>query len=66
MTLKPSRHAPRLAPRAPSSAAPRAGATADPRLVRITRDVLEQLKHPAAIPSQVVMQALQKAVALPR
>lgn len=66
MTHAPSRHAPRSAPRATSSAVPRNGAQADPRLVRITREVLEQLKHPAAIPSQVVMQALQKAAALPR
>lgn len=66
MTLAPTRHTPRPAPRAISTAVPRSGAQADPRLVRITREVLEQLKHPAAIPSQVVMQALQKAAALPR
>lgn len=38
----------------------------DPRLLHLTREVLEQLKHPAAIPSRVVMQALKQAAALPR
>ncbi len=36
----------------------------DPRLVKLTREVLEGLKHPQAVPSQVIMAALVKAAAL--
>ncbi len=39
-------------------------ATPDPRLVRLTREVLEGLKHPQAVPSQVIMAALVKAASL--
>jgi hypothetical protein len=38
----------------------------DPRLVKLTREVLEQLKHPAAVPGRIVMQALKQASALAR
>lgn len=43
---------------------PAAPAIEDPRFVRLTRQVLEELKHPHAIPSQVVMRALKEAAAL--
>lgn len=36
----------------------------DPRLVQLTRQVMESLKHPDAIPSRVIMQALAQASAL--
>jgi len=38
----------------------------DPRLTRLTREALEALKHPTAVPSRVIMHALKQAAALGR
>lgn len=55
----PAMYAPR--PTAPQAAT---AAQVSPQLRRLTQRVLEELKHPGAIPSVVVMRALAEAQAL--